>query len=45
MFILVTGANGKKKISKEFDLKIIFWRDSLKSCMKNLSTVPFLNKE
>ena len=35
----------KKKISKEFDLKIIFWRDSLKSCMKNLSTVPFLNKE
>ena len=31
----------KKKISKEFDLKIIFWRDSLKSCMKNLSTLPF----
>ena len=35
----------KEKISKEFDLKIIFWKDSLKYCMKNLSTVSLLNKE
>ena len=35
----------KEKISKEFDLKIIFWKDSLKHCMKNLSTLSLLNKE
>jgi dTDP-4-dehydrorhamnose reductase len=35
----------KEKISKEFDLKIVFWKDSLKYCMKNLSTITFLNKE
>ena len=35
----------KRKISKEFDLKINSWHDSLKYCMQNLSTVPFLNKE
>ena len=35
----------KEKISKEFDLKIIFWKDSLKYCMKILSTVSLLNKE
>jgi len=29
----------KKKISKEFDLKISFWKDSLQNCMKNLSVV------
>ena len=26
----------KKKISKEFDLKVSFWKDSLQRCMKNL---------
>ena len=35
----------KEKISKEFDIKIIFWKDSLKNCMKSLSTVSVLNKE
>ena len=35
----------KKKISKEFNLKINSWQDSLKYCMKNLSTVSLLNKE
>ena len=35
----------KDKISKEFGLKIIFWKDSLKCCMKNLSTLSLLNKE
>ena len=35
----------KKKISKEFDLKIISWKDSLKYCMNNLSTAPLLNKD
>jgi dTDP-4-dehydrorhamnose reductase len=35
----------KKKISKEFDLKIIPWKDSLKYCMNNLSTSPLLNKD
>ena len=35
----------KEKISKEFDLKIIFWKDSLKYCMKSLSNVSALNKE
>jgi len=35
----------KEKISKAFDLKIVFWKDSLKYCMKNLSTVSLINKE
>ena len=35
----------KEKISKTFDLKIIFWKDSLKYCMKNLSTLSLINKE
>jgi dTDP-4-dehydrorhamnose reductase len=35
----------KKKISKEFDLKIISWKDSLKYCMDNLSTAALLNKD
>jgi dTDP-4-dehydrorhamnose reductase len=35
----------KRKISKEFDLKINFWKDSLKNCMKNLQTSSSLNKE
>lgn len=35
----------KKKISKEFDLKIISWKDSLKYCMNNLSTAALLNKD
>ena len=35
----------KKKISKEFNLNINSWQDSLKYCMKNLSTVSLLNKE
>ena len=35
----------KEKISKAFDLKIIFWKDSLKYCMKNLSTLSPINKE
>jgi len=35
----------KEKISKVFDLEIIFWKDSLKYCMKNLSTVSLINKE
>ena len=35
----------KDKISKEFGIKIIFWKDSLKFCMKNLSTSSLLNKE
>jgi len=34
----------KKKISQEFGLKINFWKDSLKICMKNLSTTPIPNK-
>ena len=33
----------KKKISHEFGLKITFWKDSLKICMKNLSTLPTSN--
>ena len=28
----------KRKISKEFDLKINYWKDSLKNCMKNIQT-------
>jgi dTDP-4-dehydrorhamnose reductase len=35
----------KEKISKEFDLKIIFWKDSLKYCMKSIATLSLLNKE
>ena len=35
----------KEKISKEFDLKIIPWKKSLKYCMNNLSTAPTLNKD
>jgi len=35
----------KKKISKEFDLKIISWKDSLKNCMNNLQIEPLLNKD
>ena len=35
----------KEKISNEFGLKIVFWKDSLKCCMKNLSTLSLLNKE
>jgi len=34
----------KEKISKEFDLKIISWKDSLKYCMNNLSTASHLRK-
>ena len=34
----------KEKISKEFDLKITFWKDSLKFCMLNLPLVTPLNK-
>ena len=33
----------KKKISYEFGLKITFWMDLLKICMKNLSTLPTPN--
>ena len=33
----------KKKISHEFGLKITFWKDSLKICMKNLPTLHTLN--
>ena len=35
----------KEKISNEFGLKIVFWKDSLKCCMKNLPTLSLLNKE
>ena len=35
----------KEKISKAFDLKITSWKDSLKYCMKNLSSVSLINKE
>jgi len=34
-----------KKISKEFGLKIISWKDSLKYCMNNLSTESLLKKD
>ena len=34
----------KEKISKEFDLKITFWKDSLKFCMLNLPLITPLNK-
>ena len=32
------------KISQEFGLKINFWKDSLKFCMKNLSVISVSNK-
>mgnify|MGYP001592450977 FL=1 len=32
------------KISQEFDLKINFWKDSLKVCMKNLSVISVSNE-
>ena len=32
------------KISKEFGLKIHFWKDSLKVCMKNLSVISVSNE-
>jgi dTDP-4-dehydrorhamnose reductase len=32
------------KISQEFDLKINFWKDSLKFCMKNLTTISVSNE-
>jgi len=35
----------KEKISKEFDLKIMFWKDSLKYCMKSITILSLLNKE
>jgi dTDP-4-dehydrorhamnose reductase len=35
----------KEKISKEFDLKIISWKEYLKYCMNNLSTAPTLSKD
>jgi hypothetical protein len=35
----------KRKVTQEFDLKINFWKDSLKNCMKNLQTSSSLNKE
>ena len=31
----------KKKISKEFNLKINYWQDSLKDCIQNLSNITF----
>ena len=31
----------KKKISKEFNLKINYWQDSLKHCIQNLSNITF----
>ena len=31
----------KRKVSQEFDLKINFWKDSLKTCMTNLVTPTF----
>jgi len=35
----------KEKISKAFDLKTIFWKDSLKCCMKNLTTASLIKKD
>ena len=32
------------KISQEFDLKINYWKDSLKVCMKNLSVISVSNE-
>jgi hypothetical protein len=32
------------KISQEFGLKINFWKDSLKVCMKNLSVISVSNE-
>ena len=34
----------KRKVSQEFDLKINFWKDSLKNCMKNLPIASSSNK-
>jgi dTDP-4-dehydrorhamnose reductase len=34
----------KRKVSQEFDLKINFWKDSLKNCMKNLPILSSSNK-
>ena len=34
----------KDKISQEFGLKINFWKDSLKFCMKNLSVISVSNE-
>jgi len=34
----------KRKVSQEFDLKINFWKDSLKNCMKNLPILASSNK-
>ena len=34
----------KDKISQEFGLKINFWKDSLKVCMKNLSVISVSNE-
>ena len=34
----------KRKVSQEFDLKINFWKDSLKNCMKNLPVLSPSNK-
>ena len=34
----------KRKVSQEFDLKINFWKDSLKNCMKNLPISSSSNK-
>ena len=35
----------KEKISKNFGLKINFWKDSLKICMTNLEISRSLNNE
>jgi dTDP-4-dehydrorhamnose reductase len=34
----------KRKVTQEFDLKINFWKDSLKNCMKNLPVLSPSNK-
>ena len=34
----------KDKISQEFGLKINFWKDSLKVCLKNISVISTSNK-
>ena len=33
----------KEKISKEFNLKLIFWKDSLKKCMKHIQEPSSFN--
>jgi hypothetical protein len=35
----------KDKITQEFDLKINFWKDSLKVCMKKLLIAPSSNED